>query len=79
MAKRFCRFRAGGAFDSECDAHRGCDADRRGAANHHRADRLRDAAIVAIGSDHLARGEQALIDHANGIRPPFNSHYSHVV
>ncbi len=75
----FFRLRTRGTLDSERDTHRCRDANRRRAANHHRADSLRDAAIVAIGTNHLARGQQALIDHANGIRPPFYRHHRHVV
>ncbi len=56
----------------ECRTHGSGYANRRGAANHHRADRFGDFAIVRVGVVNFLGGQAALVQHNHATVGPFD-------
>jgi hypothetical protein len=51
----------------DCNAHRGCHADRRRAADYHRLDRARDLRRRLAADVDLLRRQLALVDHDDDV------------
>src|SRR5262249_8536237 len=62
---------------AECDAHRGCHADRRRAADDHLLDRLHDLLGFAVDGIDFPIRQQTLIEHHHPTRLPLDGSYPH--